>query len=394
MIKQNTDSRKSWLLYLFLFSSMFLFGYVENIKGVSFPLIKAEFDISYAIQGAMVSSMSFGYTLFCLVGGILIGKFGVKNALTAGYIFLVFGLIGVFFMPRFLLVAATLFLLAAGFGFLSVGLNALAAQVFSTRAALLLSLLHFFYGAGSSISPRAAGVLATSFDWRYAYLLSVVLVLVLFIPSLFAGFPKVEDKETKKAGFLTAFKTPMVWVFSITLGISVVVEMWSPNWSGLYFQDMYHLDPKTSGAAYISNFFILFTVSRLVSGFAIEKIGYIQSLFIAAAAMLIIFILGFMLGAKSIYVLPIIGYFCAILWPTILATAMGYFRKDAPIMISAMIVISGAFNASMQFLIGMINRLAGPVWSYRGCIFFTLLLLASLTVLARRLRLSYKGTPE
>jgi len=385
-------TNRSLLLFFILFGAMFIFGFIENIKGVTYPLIKADFAISYEQQGIMVSVLSFSYVLFCLVGGILIGSQGVKKTLALGFIFMILGLVGTFFLPRFLFVAGALFVIAAAFGVFEVSINALATQVFTTRAALLLSLLHFFYGVGSSLSPRAAGVISAAYNWRNVYLFSVPLVAILFMPALFTRFPRThaeENKGEKKVSFMMALKTPMVWIFSVVLGLMVAVELCSANWAGLYFQDVYHLDPKTSGAGFISNFYILFTISRLASGFAIEKIGYMRSLFITTIATILVFIAGFALGARGILILPGLGFFSAIFWPTLLATAMGYFKEDSPVMTSAMIVIAGAINSVLQFVTGPINRLAGPAWGYRSFLLYAILIVAALIVLQRKMHNPY-----
>jgi len=381
------NKSKHLLLFIILFGAMFLFGFIENIKGVTYPLIKTEFDVSYEQQGMMVSVLSFGYVIFCLVGGILIGSQGVKKTFVLGIFFMTAGLGAIFFLPRFLFITGALFVVYATFGIFEVSTNALATQLFTSRAALLMNLMHFFYGAGSSLSPLTAGRIASSLDWRYVYLFSAPLVLLVFVPSVFTRFPKTEgedDARTKKVSFFAAVKTPMVWVFSVTLGFMVAVELCSSNWAGLYFQDVYGLDPKTQGASFISGFYILFTISRLLSGFAIEKIGYLRSLFIAAFASVFVLCLGFVLGARGIYVLPVLGFFAAIFWPTILAVAMGYFGKDAPVMTSAIIVIGGAINSGVQFLMGLTNRLAGPAWGYRSALFYALLIVAALLVLRKR----------
>jgi len=405
-----SKSTRSILLFVILFGAMWLFGYVENFKGVAFPLIKVEFNTSYEQQGMMVSILSFSYVIFCFIGGILIGSFGVKKAFAAGFAIMIVGLVGTFFMPGFWPVAGALIIVFAGFGLFEVSTNALATQLFTSRAALLMSLLHFFYGIGASVSPRAAGAISSALGWRQIYLFSVPVVLVIFIPTLLARFPKTSINEgngksetpgassadpgsspkTKKISFFTPLKTPMVWVFSVVLGLMVAVELCSANWAGLYFQDVYNFDPKTAGAAFISYFYILFTISRLLSGFVIEKIGYMRSLFIATLAAVLILILGFILGPKGILVLPGLGFFAAIFWPTLLAVAMGYFREDAPVMTSAIIVIAGALNSGIQFLIGLTNRLVGPAWGYRSGLLYTILVFVSLVVLTRYMRRPYK----
>ena len=296
-------------------------------------------------------------------------------------------------LPGILSVAA-LFIVVASLGLLEVSSNALAAQVFKTRTALYMNLMHFFYGFGAILSPRAAGAVASVMDWRHIYFFSIPLVLVFFIITVFSRFPRedaaVSGKETGKTGFFTALKNPMVWFFSVVLGLMVAVEMCSVNWAGLYFQDVYNMDPKTRGAGFVSGYFIFFTISRLVSGFGIEKIGYMRSLIIASIATFLIFLLGFVLGSNGYYVIPLTGIFIAIFWPTILAISIGYFKDDAPLMSSAIIVISGAFNALIQYLIGLTNRLAGPAWGYRSSLVYAVIIIAALVVLTKQLKYPYK----
>jgi len=386
---------KYLLLFVILFIAMFLFGFIENVKGVTYPLIKLNFDVSYERQGMMVSVLALSYVLFCIVGGILIGYWGVKKTFVLGSVFMVLGLAGAFFLPGFLPVAAALFAVSAAFGLFEVSTNALATQIFTTRAALFFSLMHFFYGAGSTLSPLAAGYIAAALDWRMIYLFSIPLVFVFFVPSVLARFPKTEGADKagiKKASFFTALKTPMVWIFAAVLGLMVGVELSSPNWAGLYFQDVYNLSAETSGAVFVSNFFIFFTISRFLSGFIIEKIGYMRCLFIAVFAAILIFSIGFILGAKGIHVLPVLGFFVAIFWPTLLAAAMVYFRQDSAVMTSAIIVIAGLINSGIQYAIGLTNRLIGPAWGYRSAILYAVLIIAALLVLTRLQKRPYAGT--
>jgi fucose permease len=335
---------------------------------------------------------------FCLIAGIVLGRFGVKRALLSGYICIILGLGLVFVMPGFWTVAAALFLAYAGFGFFEIGVNALGTQVFTARAALMMSLLHFFYGAGAIAGPKAAGVLitATRLGWREIYLLALPVTLLFFIPALAARFPGNGIAETaasrtpqpaaKALTFFGAMKLPMMWVFALTLGFMEVVEFSSANWGGLYFQDVYGLDPRTDGAAFVSAFYILFTLSRLLSGFVIEKIGYMRSLFIACFATALIYAIGFAAGQRGIWVLPALGCFIAIMWPTIMAVAMGFFGEQSPVITSAIIVISGALNAAVQLIIGLTNRVLGPAWGFRSCFVYALFMIGMLCYLNMRIR--------
>ncbi|MCL2138469.1 MAG: MFS transporter [Treponema sp.] len=385
---------RSVLLFFLLFGTMFVFGLIENIKGVSYPLIKEEFGATWEQQGFMVSMLSVAYVGFSVIAGIFLGRFGIKPSFLFGFAALCLGLFSVFFMPGFFSAASALFLVFAGFGFFEVGINALASRIFVAKTALLMNLLHSFYGIGAMIGPKAAGLIANNanFGWRYVYLFSLPLALIFFIPSVFTRFPedgpdqKTPGGDTGRKSFFDALKSPMVWLMSVTLGLAVAIEMNSSNWGPMYFRDVYNLNPGTEGAAFLSAFFLVFTLSRLVCGPLVERIGYIRSLLGVAFIILAVFAAGFFMGRRGIYVLPALGFFVALLWPTLMALAVASFGKDAPVFSSAMIAIGGLLNAAVQFIVGYTNKIFGPAWGYRSSLFYTALLIFALLLLNAKLK--------
>ena len=375
---------------------MFLFGFLEHIKGVSFPLIKNEFGVSYETQGIMISILSIGYTLFIVASGFMLGRFGVKKVYFFSYILYLLAVVSIFFMPSFWTVTLSLFFLFAGFGVLEISVNAVATQIFLTKTALMMNLLHFTYGLGAITSPRVAGILAdpngAALHWRYIYFLTIPLIVIILIPMTFTKFPVIKKNETennktpqKSHGFIAVLKTPSVWVFGIILGIMISVELSASNWGGLYFQDLYGMDPTTKGANYVSSFYICFTLSRLVSGFLIEKIGYMRSLIGSIIISTVLYLVGFSLGPAGIYILPFQGILLGILWPTLLAVAIGYFGQEAPLMTSGIIAISGLINSGIQVIMGYFNTWFGAGWGYRSCILLDIILICLLFGVLRRM---------
>ena len=137
------------ILVVIIYATMLMFGLVENIKGVSFPLIKSEFGVAYDSQGGLVSVTWLGYVIFCLAASLFLSRFGVKKAVLAGYLLVCIGALATLAAPTFWTVTLTLLIVNAGFGFFEVGANALASLVFTSRIALMMNLMHFFYGFGA-----------------------------------------------------------------------------------------------------------------------------------------------------------------------------------------------------------------------------------------------------
>ena len=393
MESSSKYNRQGYLLLVIIYATMFLFGFVENIKGVSFPLIKAEFGVNYDSQGGLVSLTWFGYVLFCFAASIFMQHFGTKKSILMGYVLICVGAIATLMAPSFWTAAVTLLIINTGFGFFEVGSNALGTVVFTKRAALMMSLMHFFYGFGAILGPKFAGMLTNtfSFSWRDVY---IAVIIPLIVIGILISFTKFESENVgdetalnnPKITFIAALRNPMVWIFSLTLGFMEVVEFGASNWGGLYLQDVYGLDPRIVGASFVSIFYILFTLSRFFSGLIIEKIGYIKSLFISIIATIAIFFLGFVLGKSGIWLLPGTGFFIAIMWPTMMAVAMQTFGRDAPIYTSAIITVSGAVNGIFQLIIGFTNQYIGEAWGYRSCLLYAAVVFAMLYRLSKKIK--------
>jgi len=386
------------ILYAILFGTMLMFGLIESVRGVSFPLIRNEFDLPFERQGLMVSLFSLAFVLSNIIAGIFLGRFGIKSSAFAGYSSICLGIAFVFFVPGFSLVAFSLFVVFFGFGFLDVGMNALASRLFVTKAAMQMNLLHAFYGIGSIIGPLVAGLVVTvgGHGWRSAYVLMLPVVLLLFAMAVFARFPR-DDTATAEPEcdtnanashktFFDALRSPMVWLLALALGIGVAVESNTSNWGPLYFYDLYEIDPATDGARFLSVFFLLFTVSRLVCGPIVERAGYVRSLIAATALTLVVLVVGFSLGARGIFVLPALGFLVALFWPTLMAVSIVSFGRDAPVFGGALIAISGIVNTASQYLVGLTNRIFGPAWGYRSTIVYTVALVVLLSFVYRELR--------
>lgn len=414
---QTQRKRQRIALFVILYATMFLFGLVENIKGVSLPLIKNEFGVSYDSQGGLVSITWFGYVAFCLIASLFLQRFGLKRSMLAGFFLVCAGAVATTVVPSFWMASLALIVVNAGFGFFEVGTNALGTVAFTRKAALMMGLLHFFYGFGAIVGPRAAGLLTSALDysWRQVYIAAIVPTAVLSLFVLLTKFDLSKDEPVEDADqavgpshgveqkqrsdchpgttngvarvtFFGALRNPVVWMFAVTLGFMEVIEFGAANWGTLHLQDVYRLDPRTVGASFVSAFYILFTLSRLFSGMAVERAGYMRSLHISTICTIVALFAGFALGESGIWILPSTGLFIGIMWPTMMAVAMTVFGADAPIATSAIITVSGAINGIMQLVIGFTNEIAGEAWGYRSCLLYAGVALLSLRLLDRSLQ--------
>ncbi|MDR0602115.1 MAG: MFS transporter [Treponema sp.] len=382
-----------------IYGNMVLYGFVQTMRGVIYPLMKNNFAVSYSRQGFMVFLVSCTSVAACAAAGIFLNRFGFRKSIAAGFAAVLAGMASFLAAPQsgaaagFPVIAGMFILIQAGLGFFEIGLNGMGAKTFTKKSALMMNLLHFFYGMGAILGPAFAGFVANGLglNWRLVYPIGLIptaaMALVTFfvmpkdpppagadpgpVPADTAGKSGAGRTAANGFTFWSALREPMVWRFGIILGLASAGEVSTANWSGLYLQDVYGYDPKTTGAAFLSLFYIFYTTVRLFGGFIIEKTGYFKSLLFAAGAIVILFAAGFSLGRNGIWILPFTGLFLAIIYPTVLAVNIRILGERAQTAGSAILVIAFSLGGIIQFLIGLTNRYLGEAWGYRSCIVYT-----------------------
>src|SRR5512135_1354963 len=81
-----TVARSPWLLIAVAFTSMLVFGFVENIKGVVIPPIRSTYGVSYESIGIMLFIGSSGYLVATFIGGLASDRVGLKPVIGMGYL--------------------------------------------------------------------------------------------------------------------------------------------------------------------------------------------------------------------------------------------------------------------------------------------------------------------
>ena len=381
-----SKSRFSKPLLFLAFGNMILIGVFNSMRGVSFPLIRNDFDASYSNMGLLTALVSYTMMAFCIIAGTFMDKFGLKRNLLMGFAFIIGGTLFFHGISSFWMAAMHFLIIQGGLGFFEVGLNGLGSRIFTVKTALMMNLLHFCYGLGAMAGPRFMGIMFNQGrTWQGIYPLLLIPVLLMLGLTLFVRFPAHESSSKEGPTFWRLMKEPMVWVFGGILGLAGVVEGSSVSWSGLYLHDVYGLDAGTAMTGLVSLFYLLFTLTRLVSGFFIEKIGYVKSVITAAVGILATYILVFIFGEGGIRLIPLAGIFVALMWPTVMAINVVYFKERAQTVSSAIICIAAILGGAIHYIIGLTNRFIGPAWGFRSVLLYASLLLVLLIILGRKM---------
>lgn len=385
------------LLIGLLYASMLFIGFSNGVRSVCLPLIKAEFQNGYDIQGLMLALSCLAGAIAALVAGIIFEKLGSKKAILIYYAMLALSLWGMCWSLVFGAFVLFYCVNLASSVYFETCKNDVALRAFLKKFAVHISLLSFCVGFGSIAGPKVAGyaINTLGIPFRQFFLSLAVVPLTMFVLALVARFnlplfekPK-EVTEDEKIGKLTTFsamKNPLVWLFAFDLAMISNIDKGLEEWSLLYYQELFGVNPLTLGATVMSVFYIAMSVGRFVNGFAMEKIGYFRYYKIAMFVSLGLMLAGFLLGEPGMWVLSLSGGFVAMLWPTQVALMLKSFGRNAASIMAASLAISSLIRAASQLGMGQLNALLGPQWAYRCLIPFMLLLIGAVFATQRALK--------
>lgn len=356
--------KKNISTLIFIFITMLFVAVVDNVKGVLVPAFKQSFSITNSNIGDIFLIGSIGYVLFTYLGGILCEKIGQKRTYGLGFLIVVLSAFLFYVSSGYKMLLICIFILNIGIALICISINTLVPMLAIGFQAVAMNLTHFCYGVGSTLTQAGTGAfLSRGFSWRSIYIFIGVLFLLAFIIFLFIQIPepnvdyKAVEKESK-GNIKVALKNKMYYFYSIGLGFYVFAEVATANWLVNFLQETYKFDYQKS-TIYLSIFFILLTVGRLLGGFVAEKVGYFKTVIISLTIALILYTSSLILGERGMFLICISGLFFAITFPTVVSTIGNTFKENAIYMSGIIITTSSTINMLLNKFIGNLSDVIG-----------------------------------
>ena len=374
-----------------LMTSLISKGLMENCRGITFPMIREYFSLTYDYYDLFNSCLSICYVCALLVCTLLSGYMDYKVILLIGYVCNWASAFALLLCHSFFSTACCIAVMWFGQGFLDLGANAASTCVFTKNPGLMMSIMHFFYGIGALVGPiiasKSAVSLGNSFYSAYIVLGSIVtgfFCITLFLPFSVQGAPASKKTDAAKSMTLcSSLKNPLIWYCSLAIGPMLITEQSGSGWAPLYLVDVLGYDLNTDVAMFTSSMYVIFTVSRLISGPAIDRLGYYLSESICLIGCFTLLLIGFCIGRAGIWLFAATGFFYSAFWPIFVCIVMQLFKKDSAVVTSICLTFQGILMIPMNYILGVINEHIGNQWAYRCSLFFCLFSLVMVCILYR-----------
>jgi fucose permease len=381
---QKASKTTVLLLTAGCFLAFFVFGYTDNLKGPTLPAVLAEIQVGYGVGGNIFFGQYLGFLIATLVTGILADRFGLKTIILLAGFFLVLGVGGYSLFSSPWLLSGALFTIGLGLGALELGPNAIIVSLHPQRKGLFLNLMSVLHGMGSMLAPLVAGaLLAGGTSWRSVYRWDLLLVAAFVLYFLLVRFPRAHGDEF---GHITlqdiprfAVRGKLPW-FYLSIGLYVAVEVGIAAWLVTFLQQGRGASITASNQA-LSIFFGTLMLGRLLGGFVVHRVGYVRSVLLASLGIIACISLG-LLGPPALAIfLPLTGFFCSIIFPTLTAAVSDAHLEHGNTILGMLFSCAGIGGLVGPWLVGWGSDLFGLQAGFSINLGLAVLLAGSLAIL-------------
>lgn len=371
--KMETPSDlKFWLLSGVLFLAVAINGLSDTLRSVVYPMIDKALNLTYTQYGILQGMVQFSYLVWAFAIATGVHYTGYKMGFIIACIISIVGYIATVYSNSFITVLIAQFFATCVLGALDDGPSSFAVLIFTKYPATLYCIMSGMYGMGAFIGPSfASWVHDHAPDSGYkgislAMVIPIVIGIVVFaLVPFYINYPakKEEQEKTSKVSVLKYIGSPMVWYCSFLINMLANAERSILNWGTMYVVDVLHL-PESMGTKLNSTFYFFFMIARFVGGFITDYVGPFTMEYIILPVGLIIYVVGFALKEKGLAVLPFVGFFVSLYWPTFIIAITRYWKDNSAAPISFILPIQSLIGMFVQMLLGVINDHFGPQYAF------------------------------
>ena len=206
-------------LLVVLFFTLILSVMNATMFNIALPELKQEFEISSSVVGWVMS----GYIVVYAIGSVTFGKladmFPLRRLLLFGLLFLAAGSMFGLFAQTFWMVMLGRILQAVGASVIPAAAMIIPVRYFPVeRRGRAMGMVATGLATGTAIGPIVAGFVAGALDWRFLFLLPLLMLLTLPF-----YFKYLIDEEPREVRF--------DWQGGLLLGLTIVGVLLAITWS-------------------------------------------------------------------------------------------------------------------------------------------------------------------
>ena len=368
-VRKEDRSLLGFTYYAFLVSGM-----MSTVLGAILPSLSSQYQLSYSVQGSLLSFHQIGNLLAVYLAGFLPFAIGRKRSTLIGASGIILGLVlmTLYGNPFYLMFAFAL--TGVGRGTLSNMTNVVVGQSAGNKAGGL-NLLHASFAVGAFVSPLIAMAAGDS-AWRWpCWIISalMLLALILLSGSRLSNERGGKGSDDAGKGFL---KDRDFWLNTMIMFFYLCAEASLTGWLVTYFQDSGML-PASIAASVQSLLWVMILIGRLVCASISNRMVKSKLILILGLVMTAFFALMVFSGSPVLAVVGVFGVGVSMsgIYPTTLSTMPGRYNSST-VATGTCIAVATVGGIIMPMVIGAVAERTGLAVAIALILFALVVMLA------------------
>ena len=333
----------------------FVISFITNIIGPLIPDIIDNFHLSHLALAAFIPTSFFlAYAVISIPAGIMIEKFGQKAVLLAGFTLPLLGSLLFAFIPTFTVILISSFTIGLGMAMLQTVINPMTRVAGGEENFAFFSVMgQLVFGAASFVSPLVysslvqqltgqktlspvGGILSRftpeSLPWVSLYWLFAGILILMVVVTIFIKFPEMELQDDEKSGGMASYKELLqnkyVYLFFLGILCYTATEQGVANWISKFLMDYHSLDPQTTGASVVGQFWGLMSIGCIVGLVALRLWDSKKVLRVACVLALAALLTALLGNAKMALIgFPAFGFSISVMYSIVFSLALNSVSK-------------------------------------------------------------------
>lgn len=381
---EKLGNNKKYIVFIGFSICMVVFGASDSLRGIFSMVFQESYQLNTTQLSLIVTMSYLGNLVFLLCGGNLLDRFNKKNVFLVTLGIWMIGAVLFITGDYYILLLIGMFLCTGASTLMNTTINILVPVIFISTPGLIVNILFFIQGIGTSGAQNVVGRFAIDIiNWKLVNLILLGIAVVGMIIMFSARIPNVSRKK-ETISYKHIIKNPAFVYYILVFGFYFVAEHGILNWFMVYGVSGLGLE-KAHVAVLLSIFFGGITVGRLVFAPLVERIGIEKSIIVFASIGTILYVIGIAGGIKTVVVLSSAGLALSILYPTLVLMIRNYFGRECIASATGVIIsVATVFDIVFNLVFGKIADLIGMRTSFYILQVSMMLFLCSLMLFQRK----------
>lgn len=349
---------KKTLMILVSFTVMFCMAISSGIRGLLVPNFMNYFEVSAYQIGLLFSFTTAVSVVGAFITAPICNRIGYKMTIIIGLLINIASFYFASKISNFMVFTLLYCAITIGVTFSLTSLNTVVTVIKVPFQAVLVNMIHFFFGLGITFSQKFGGdLLVMNYNWQYFFVWMAYLFVFCAVIVLFVQYPTI-TLSGRSGGYRDIPNLKFVVMACLALGLYVSAELQTGNWMINYLNKVYGYTEGHAGL-FAAVFFGTFSIGRFMGGFIAEKLGYARSVCIFISTACLMFVIGLLLGESGLWVVAGSGFFFSLVFPTMTLYMANLFPKQKAAIISLISTICNFLALVSSFMMGYLNDRIG-----------------------------------